>query len=61
MTDVEIFEAPDFTLQRGGALPMARLVYKTLGTLSPSRDNVVLIPSWPGRTARSRPIAISSC
>jgi homoserine O-acetyltransferase len=46
MTDVNVFEAPDFALQKGGALPMARLVYKTLGTLSPSHDNVVLIPSW---------------
>jgi homoserine O-acetyltransferase len=46
MSDVAEFVAPDFALQKGGALPTARLVYKTLGTLSPARDNVVVIPSW---------------
>jgi homoserine O-acetyltransferase len=46
MSEREIFEATDFALQKGGALPTARLVYRTLGTLSPKRDNVVLIPSW---------------
>ncbi|HQT80095.1 MAG TPA: alpha/beta fold hydrolase [Rhodopila sp.] len=46
MSKREVFEAADFTLQKGGALPVARLVYRTLGTLSPQRDNVVLIPSW---------------
>jgi homoserine O-acetyltransferase/O-succinyltransferase len=46
MSDVETFEAHDFALQKGGSLPTARLVYKTLGKLSPARDNVVLIPSW---------------
>lgn len=46
MSKREIFEATDFALQNGGALPAARLVYRTLGTLSPRRDNVVLIPSW---------------
>jgi homoserine O-acetyltransferase/O-succinyltransferase len=46
MSDLAVFEAPDFALQKGGALPVARLAYKTIGTLSPARDNVVLIPSW---------------
>jgi homoserine O-acetyltransferase len=46
MSDHSVFEAPDFALQKGGALPVARLAYKTLGTLSPARDNVVVIPSW---------------
>src|ERR1700677_5228264 len=44
--DFEVFEASGFALQKGGALPVARLAYRTLGTLSPARDNVVLIPSW---------------
>jgi homoserine O-acetyltransferase len=52
MSDFETFEAPSFTLQKGGALPVAKLAYKTLGTLSPARDNVVLIPSWYSGTHR---------
>ena len=52
MSDHEIFEVPDFALQKGNALPMARLAYKTLGRLSPARDNVVLIPSWYSGTHR---------
>jgi pimeloyl-ACP methyl ester carboxylesterase len=46
MGDYEVLELPDFVLQRGGMLPAAKLVYKTLGTLSPTRDNVVLVPTW---------------
>jgi homoserine O-acetyltransferase len=46
MGDYEVLEVPNFFLQRGGMLPAARLVYKTLGTLSPTRDNVVLVPTW---------------
>jgi homoserine O-acetyltransferase len=52
MSDFEIFEAPGFALQKGGALPVARLAYKTIGTLLPARDNVVLIPSWYSGTHR---------
>ena len=46
MSDYEVFEVPNVLLQRGGLLPMARLAYKTLGTLSPARDNAVLVPTW---------------
>jgi homoserine O-acetyltransferase len=46
MGDYEVLELPNVLLQRGGLLPAARLVYKTLGTLSPTRDNVVLVPTW---------------
>ncbi|MBN9508733.1 MAG: alpha/beta fold hydrolase [Alphaproteobacteria bacterium] len=46
MSQRQVFEAKDFALQKGGVLPAARLVYRTLGTLAPARDNVVLIPSW---------------
>src|SRR6202795_218508 len=46
MGDYEVLELPNFFLQRGGMLPAARLVYKTLGTLSPTRDNVLLVPTW---------------
>jgi homoserine O-acetyltransferase len=52
MNDYDVFEAPDFALQKGGALPVARLAYKTLGILSPDRDNVVVIPSWYSGTHR---------
>lgn len=52
MTGRQTFEAADFALQGGETLPAARLVYRTLGTLSPARDNVVLIPSWYSGTDR---------
>ena len=46
MSDYQVFELPNFLLQKGGMLPVARLVYKTVGTLNPNRDNAVLVPSW---------------
>ncbi len=46
MSDYEVLEVPNVQLQRGGLLPMARLAYKTLGTLSPARDNAVLVSTW---------------
>ena len=52
MTGRQTFEATDFALQGGETLPVARLVYRTLGTLSPARDNIVLIPSWYSGTDR---------
>ena len=52
MSDTSVYEAANFQLQKGGALPTARLAYKTLGTLSPARDNAVLIPSWYSGTHR---------
>lgn len=52
MSDHSVYEASDFQLQKGGVLPAARLAYKTLGTLSPARDNAVLIPSWYSGTHR---------
>ena len=52
MTGRQTYEAADFTLQGGETLPTARLVYRTLGTLSPARDNAVLIPSWYSGTDR---------
>jgi homoserine O-acetyltransferase/O-succinyltransferase len=35
-------------LQRGGTLAAARIVWKTYGTLSPKRDNVILYPTSYG-------------
>ena len=37
------FEAGDLTLQSGAVLRGARLSWKTHGTLSPARDNVILV------------------
>src|SRR5579862_932059 len=52
MSDFQVFETPGFALQKGGALPLARIAYKTIGTLAPARENVVLIPSWYSGTHR---------
>ena len=52
MSDHGVYETSNFQLQKGGALSIARLAYKTLGTLSPARDNAVLIPSWFSGTHR---------
>jgi homoserine O-acetyltransferase len=40
-----VFECGDVLLQRGGTLKSARIVYKTFGTLSAQRDNVILYPT----------------
>jgi homoserine O-acetyltransferase len=39
------FECGDVALQRGGTLKAARIVYKSFGTLSPKRDNVIVYPT----------------
>lgn len=46
MTEHRIFELGDFALQKGSALPNARIGYLTLGELNAARDNVVLCPTW---------------
>jgi homoserine O-acetyltransferase len=43
-----VFDCGDLTLQRGGTLKDARIVYKTYGTLSPGRDNVIVYPTSYG-------------
>lgn len=48
----QTFSVNNFALQSGETLPTANLVYRTLGDLSPARDNVVLIPSWYSGTDR---------
>jgi homoserine O-acetyltransferase/O-succinyltransferase len=40
-----VFDCGDLALQRGGTLKAARIVYKTYGTLSPGRDNVIVYPT----------------
>src|SRR5262245_21277525 len=44
-TSEGVFECGDVGLQRGGTLKAARIVYKTFGTLSPKRDNVIVYPT----------------
>lgn len=44
-TSEGVFECGDLSLQRGGTLRGARIVYKTFGTLSPKRDNVIVYPT----------------
>jgi len=46
MSDHDYFDVPNVMLHKGGVLPLARLAYKTLGTLNAARDNAVLVPSW---------------
>lgn len=41
---ISTFTVPRFALQKGGVLPDTKLVYATLGELSPKRDNVVVVP-----------------
>ena len=49
------FEIPEFRLQNGELMREVTLAYRTLGTLAPNRDNVVLVthgytsgPQGPG-------------
>ncbi len=47
-TNEGIWSADHVRLQRGGTLKQARIVWKTYGTLSPKRDNVILYPTSYG-------------
>lgn len=44
--DYETFELGEISLQSGELLTNAKLVYKTYGKLHPSRDNVVVLPTF---------------
>lgn len=46
MAGVEFLEVANFMVQKGGVIPVARLAYRTLGTLNAAKDNAVLVPSW---------------
>ena len=46
MSDYEIFDLGDVALQKGATLRDARLAYKTYGTLSARKDNVIIQPTW---------------
>lgn len=47
-----LFDLGDVTLAEGGTLRGAKLAFATLGTLSPSRDNAVLVPTWYSGTSK---------
>ena len=47
-TSEGVWTADHVRLQRGGTLKQARIVWKTYGTLSPRRDNVILYPTSYG-------------
>jgi homoserine O-acetyltransferase len=44
--DYEVYNLGDVKLQRGATLRDCKLAYKTFGTLSPRKDNVILYPTW---------------
>jgi homoserine O-acetyltransferase/O-succinyltransferase len=48
MPELELFDLGDLVLQSGAVLPNARLAYRTYGTLSAARDNVVVLPTFFG-------------
>ena len=43
MSELCYFDVPNFALQKGTILPVARLAYRTLGTLNQAKDNAVLL------------------
>ena len=48
MPDYEVFDLGDVVLQRGATLRNAKLAYKTYGSLSPGRNNVIVYPTSYG-------------
>ena len=44
--DYQSYDLGDLQLQSGETLPDARLAYQTYGELSPSKDNVVVLPTF---------------
>src|SRR5713226_6905736 len=44
----ELFELGDVVLQSGITLRQAKIAYKTYGKLGPSRDNVIVMPTFYG-------------
>jgi len=46
MSQCEFMDVSNFLLQKGGILPLARLAYRTVGSLNAAKDNAILVPSW---------------
>ena len=47
MSDHEVFRLPGYTTQSGVTLDL-ELAYKTYGSLSPARDNAIVVPTFYG-------------
>jgi homoserine O-acetyltransferase len=45
-TDFQYFEAGAFVLQNGATIRNCKLAYKTYGTLTSNKDNVIVYPTW---------------
>jgi homoserine O-acetyltransferase len=45
-SDYDAFDLDDFTFQSGATLRGCKLAYKTFGTLSAAKDNVIVYPTW---------------
>jgi homoserine O-acetyltransferase/O-succinyltransferase len=48
----ETFDLGNFVLEEGGTLRGCQLAYATFGTLSPARDNAILMPTWFSGTSK---------
>ena len=48
----ELFDLGDFVLEEGGTIRGCKLAYATHGTLSPARDNAILVPTWFSGTSK---------
>jgi homoserine O-acetyltransferase len=44
--DYDLYDLGDVVLQRGATLRGCKLAYKTFGTLSAAKDNVIAYPTW---------------
>lgn len=42
----EVYDFGNLQLKEGGTIRNCKLAYSTFGTLSPNKDNVILIPTW---------------
>lgn len=47
-----VFNLGNFILESGNCIRDARLAYATFGTLSPSKDNAILFPTWYSGTSK---------
>ena len=55
--ELKIAHLGDCPLEKGGVIRDCELGYRTFGTLSSAKDNVVLLPTWAsGRTEEMVPL-----
>ena len=48
MSGFEFFDVSNFLLHKGGVLPLARLAYRTLGTLNAANGSGAVVVHWNG-------------